>query len=248
MGQREISVEHVTMEFIRERNESTSLKEFFIKTIKGQRERVKLKALDDVSFSVDKGEVVGIVGTNGSGKSTLLKIISGALKPTSGRVTVDRSRVQLLTLGTGFDLELTGRENVYLNGAMIGYTKAFIDENYEKIVQFAELEGFMGEKVRNYSSGLVSRLGFAIATVREAPEILILDEVLSVGDLFFRKKSEARIKEMIGGGSTVLIVSHSTPVIRGNCTKAIWIEKGRLRCQGDPAEVCQAYEEMGKKR
>lgn len=248
MGQREISVEHVTMEFIRERNESTSLKEFFIKTIKGQREREKLKALDDVSFSVDKGEVVGIVGTNGSGKSTLLKIISGALKPTSGRVTVDRSRVQLLTLGTGFDLELTGRENVYLNGAMIGYTKAFIDENYEKIVQFAELEGFMGEKVRNYSSGMVSRLGFAIATVREAPEILILDEVLSVGDLFFRKKSEARIKEMIGGGSTVLIVSHSTPVIRGNCTKAIWIEKGRLRCQGDPAEVCQAYEEMGKKR
>lgn len=248
MGETEISVEHVTMEFIRERDESTSLKEFFIKAAKGQRKRERLRALDDVSFSVDKGEVVGIIGTNGSGKSTLLKIISGALSPTFGRVAVDRSRVQLLTLGTGFDLELTGRENVYLNGAIIGYTKEFIDENYEKIVRFAELEGFMGEKVRNYSSGMVSRLGFAIATVREAPEILILDEVLSVGDLFFRQKSEARIKEMIGGGSTVLIVSHSTPVIRSNCTKAIWIEKGKLRCQGDPRQVCQAYEEMGRKR
>ena len=199
MGETEISVEHVTMEFIRERDESTSLKEFLIKAAKGQRKRERLRALDDVSFSVDKGEVVGIIGTNGSGKSTLLKIISGALRPTFGRVAVDRSRVQLLTLGTGFDLELTGRENVYLNGAIIGYTKEFIDENYEKIVRFAELEGFMGEKVRNYSSGMVSRLGFAIATVREAPEILILDEVLSVGDLFFRQKSEARIKEMIGG-------------------------------------------------
>ena len=245
MGETEISVEHVTMEFIRERDESTSLKEFLIKAAKGQRKRERLRALDDVSFSVDKGEVVGIIGTNGSGKSTLLKIISGALRPTFGRVAVDRSRVQLLTLGTGFDLELTGRENVYLNGAIIGYTKEFIDENYEKIVRFAELEG---EKVRNYSSGMVSRLGFAIATVREAPEILILDEVLSVGDLFFRQKSEARIKEMIGGGSTVLIVSHSTPVIRSNCTKAIWIEKGKLRCQGDPRQVCQAYEEMGRKR
>ena len=244
MGETEISVEHVTMEFIRERDESTSLKEFLIKAAKGQRKRERLRALDDVSFSVDKGEVVGIIGTNGSGKSTLLKIISGALRPTFGRVAVDRSRVQLLTLGTGFDLELTGRENVYLNGAIIGYTKEFIDENYEKIVRFAELE----EKVRNYSSGMVSRLGFAIATVREAPEILILDEVLSVGDLFFRQKSEARIKEMIGGGSTVLIVSHSTPVIRSNCTKAIWIEKGKLRCQGDPRQVCQAYEEMGRKR
>ncbi len=248
MGETEISVEHVTMEFIRERDESTSLKEFLIKAAKGQRKRERLRALDDVTFSVDKGEVVGIIGTNGSGKSTLLKIISGALRPTFGRVAVDRSRVQLLTLGTGFDLELTGRENVYLNGAIIGYTKEFIDENYEKIVRFAELEGFMGEKVRNYSSGMVSRLGFAIATVREAPEILILDEVLSVGDLFFRQKSEARIKEMIGGGSTVLIVSHSTPVIRSNCTKAIWIEKGKLRCQGDPRQVCQAYEEMGRKR
>ena len=169
-------------------------------------------------------------------------MISGALIPTGGRVLVDRSKVQLLTLGTGFDMELTGRENVYLNGAIIGYTKEFIDQKYDEIVRFAELEGFMEEKVRNYSSGMVSRLGFAIATVRDTPEILILDEVLSVGDLFFRKKSEARIRQMIHGGSTVLIVSHAPSVIRTNCTKAIWIEKGIKRAEGDPKEVCDWYE------
>lgn len=143
-------------------------------------------------------------------------------------------------------MELTGKENVYLNGALIGYTKEYIDEKYEDIVAFAELEGFMEEKVRNYSSGMVSRLGFAIATARDTPEILILDEVLSVGDMFFRKKSEARIQEMIHGGSTVLIVSHSTGVIRKNCTKVVWIEKGHLRMVGDPNEVCTAYEKMNE--
>lgn len=154
-----------------------------------------------------------------------MKIISGALRPTSGRVKVDRQKIQLLTLGTGFDFELTGKENVYLNGAIIGYTKEYIDEKYDEIVKFAELEGFMDEKVKNYSSGMVSRLGFAIATMRDTPEILILDEVLSVGDMFFRKKSEARIKEMIHGGSTVLIVSHSMDVIKKNCDKVVWIER-----------------------
>ena len=157
---------------------------------------------------------------------------------------MDKHKIQLLTLGTGFDMELTGRENVYLNGALIGYTKEYIDEKYEDIVAFAELEGFMEEKVRNYSSGMVSRLGFAIATARDTPEILILDEVLSVGDMFFRQKSEARIQEMIHGGSTVLIVSHSTGVIRKNCTKVVWIEKGHLCMVGDPNEVCTAYEKM----
>lgn len=240
----EIAVRNVTMEFKREKDESTSIKELLIRTAKGERSYEKFKALDNVSFIVKKGEVVGIIGTNGSGKSTILKIISGALKPTSGTVEVDKNKIQLLTLGTGFDYELTGRENVYLNGAIIGYTKEFIDEKYDEIVKFAELEGFMEEKVRNYSSGMVSRLGFAIATVRDTPEILILDEVLSVGDMFFRKKSNARIKEMMKGGSTVLIVSHSTSVIRENCTKAIWIEKGILKSIGEPAEVCQAYEKM----
>lgn len=242
----EINVQHVSMEFKREKDEATSIKELLIRTLKGQRSYEMFKALDDVSFTVHKGEVVGIIGTNGSGKSTILKIISGALAPTEGHVEVDKNKIQLLTLGTGFDFELTGRENVYLNGAIIGYTKEYIDEKYDDIVRFAELEGFMEEKVRNYSSGMVSRLGFAIATARDTPEILILDEVLSVGDMFFRKKSEARIKEMMHGGSTVLIVSHSTSVIRNNCTKAVWIEKGHLRAVGDPKEVCEAYEKMNQ--
>ena len=242
----EIDVRHVTMEFKREKDEATSIKELLIRSLKRQRSYEMFKALDDVSFTVRKGEVVGIIGTNGSGKSTILKIISGVLSPTKGRVDVDRNKIQLLTLGTGFDFELTGRENVYLNGAIIGYTKEYIDEKYDDIVRFAELEGFMEEKVRNYSSGMVSRLGFAIATVRDTPEILILDEVLSVGDMFFRKKSEQRIQEMMHGGSTVLIVSHSTSVIQNNCTKAVWIEKGHLRAVGDPSEVCRAYEKMNQ--
>lgn len=242
----EIEVSHVTIDFKREKDESGSIKELVIKTLTGQREVVKFRALDDISFTVMKGEVVGIIGTNGSGKSTILKIISGVLAPTAGSVKVDRKKVQLLTLGTGFDAELTGRENVYLNGAIIGYTKEYIDEKYDEIVKFAELEGFMDERVKNYSSGMVSRLGFAIATARETPGILILDEVLSVGDMFFRKKSEARIQEMIHGGSTVLIVSHSPSVIRKNCTKVVWIEKGKLKAVGDPKKVCDAYEKMNQ--
>ncbi len=243
-GPLNIVVSGVTMDFRTERDEPTSIKETVIRSLRRDRHVTTFRALDDISFAVHEGEVVGIIGTNGSGKSTLLKIISGALIPTSGKVIVNRDKIQLLTLGTGFDVELTGRENVYLNGAIIGYTREYIDEKYDEIVRFAELEDFMDEKVRNYSSGMVSRLGFAIATIRDTPEILILDEVLSVGDLFFRKKSEARIQEMIHGGSTVLIVSHSMGVIRKNCTKAIWIEKGELRMVGDPDEVCKAYENM----
>ena len=239
----EIRVENVTMRFRRARDEASSLKELLVRTLRRDHHYEWFTALDNVSFSVGRGEILGIIGTNGSGKSTLLKIVSGALIPTGGRVLVDRNKVQLLTLGTGFDMELTGRENVYLYGALIGYTKAFIDEKYAGIVRFAELEGFMEEKVRNYSSGMVSRLGFAIATAQEAPEILILDEVLSVGDRFFRQKSEARIREMIHAGSTVLIVSHSTAAIRDNCTRVLWLEKGKLRQIGDPAAVCAAYEE-----
>ena len=230
------------MEFKREKDEATSIKELLIRTMKKQRSYEMFKALDDISFNIRKGEVVGIIGTNGAGKSTILKIISGALAPTSGRVDVDKNKVQLLTLGTGFDFELTGRENVYLNGAIIGYSKEYIDEKYDDIVKFAELEGFMEEKVRNYSSGMVSRLGFAIATARETPEILILDEVLSVGDRLFKEKSLKRVKEMIHGGSTVVMVSHSTATIRDNCTKVVWIEKGHLIAQGDVKEICEMYD------
>lgn len=244
LSEPEIEVCDVTMEFRRAKDEAGSVKEFVLRALRRQNRFETFKALDRISFSVEKGEVVGLIGTNGSGKSTLLKIISGALIPTAGQVRVNREKVQLLTLGTGFDPELTGRENVYLNGALTGYTKRFLDRKYKDIVRFAELEGFMEEKVRNYSSGMVSRLGFAIATARNTPEILILDEVLSVGDMFFRKKSEARIQEMIHGGSTVLIVSHATSVIRKNCTKAVWIEKGKLRAVGTAGKVCDAYEKM----
>ena len=201
----------------------------------------ELYALNHINFNVYRGEIVGVIGTNGSGKSTLLKIVSGALNPTSGRVVVDQRKVQLLTLGTGFDFELSAKENVYLNGAIIGYSKAFIDEHYQEIVDFAELEGFMEEKVKNFSSGMVSRLGFSIATVAGAAEILILDEVLSVGDEFFRKKSLARIKELIHGGSTVLMVSHGMQPILYNCTKVVWIEQGNMRMIGEPKTVCKAY-------
>ncbi len=233
---------HVCMDFDRAVNEYSSIKELAIQTIKGQRIKEKYRALNDISFDIRKGSIVGIIGTNGAGKSTLLKIISGALTPTGGIMRVNKNKVQILTLGTGFDVELTGRENVYLNGAIIGYNREFIDEHYEEIVEFAELSDFMNEKVKNYSSGMVSRLGFAIATVGPPPEILILDEVLSVGDQLFQKKSLKKVKELIHGGSTVLMVSHSTKTIRENCDKAIWIEKGHMVAMGDAKEICDRYD------
>ena len=240
-----ISVDHVTMKFKVATQNVNSLKDFFIQLVTRKLSYRELLALDDINFDVHKGEVIGIIGTNGSGKSTLLKIVSGALRPTSGRVDLDRRKVQLLTLGTGFDMELTAHENVYLNGAIIGYSKEFLDEHYDEIVEFAELEGFMEEKVKNFSSGMVSRLGFAIATAGDAAEILILDEVLSVGDEFFRKKSLARVKEMIHGGSTVLLVSHGMDTILDNCSRVVWIEKGQMKMVGEPQTVCAAYREMG---
>mgnify|MGYP003307970465 CR=1 FL=1 len=242
-----ISIQNVTMKFKVATENVSSLKEYIICRFRKKITHRDFIALENIDFNVMQGEIVGIIGSNGSGKSTLLKIISGALRPTIGKVEVDRSKVQLLTLGTGFDMELTAKENVYLNGAIIGYPKEYIDEKYEDIVQFAELEGFMEEKMKNFSSGMISRLGFAIATMRETPEILILDEVLSVGDAFFRKKSMERIQEMIHGGSTVLIVSHSIDTIIKNCTKAVWIEKGIQKIVGSPKEVCEAYKNMGKK-
>ncbi len=233
---------HVCMDFDRAVNEYSSIKELAIQTIKGQRIKEKYRALNDISFDIRKGSIVGIIGTNGAGKSTLLKIISGALTPTGGIMRVNKNKVQILTLGTGFDVELTGRENVYLNGAIIGYDREFIDEHYEEIVEFAELSDFMNEKVKNYSSGMVSRLGFAIATVGPPPEILILDEVLSVGDQLFQKKSLKKIKELIHGGSTVLMVSHATKTIKENCDMAIWIEKGHMVAMGDAKEICDRYD------
>jgi len=229
-----IKVEDVTMEFHLSSSTPSGLKDYLIQRLKRQITYRKLYALYHVSFNVYKGEVVGIIGTNGSGKSTILKIISGALKPTKGKVYVDKKKIQLLTLGTGFDVELTARENVYLNGSIIGYSRKFLDEHYDEIVEFAELQDFMEEKVKNFSSGMVSRLGFSIATAGDAAEILILDEV-------FKKKSLKRVKEMIHGGSTVLMVSHSLQTILDNCSKVVWIEQGELRMIGEPKTVCEAY-------
>lgn len=224
---------------------ASGIKEYIIQKLTRKLYYRELIALDNVNFDVYKGEVVGIIGTNGSGKSTILRIVSGVINPTEGEVVVDRSKVQLLTLGTGFDMELTARENVYLNGAIIGYSREFLDDHFDEIIEFAELENFVDEKVKNFSSGMVSRLGFAIATAGDAAEILILDEVLSVGDEFFRKKSLARVKEMIHGGSTVLMVSHGMATILDNCSKVVWIEKGKLQMVGDANVVCRKYQEQG---
>ncbi|MCR4647805.1 MAG: ABC transporter ATP-binding protein [Lachnospiraceae bacterium] len=236
------------MKFRLSNSNASGFKEYLIQKIQHQVVHKDLLALNHVSFDIYKGEVIGIIGTNGSGKSTLLKIVSGALNPTSGKVEVDRRKIQLLSLGAGFDMELTARENVYLNGSIIGYSKEFIDANYNKIVEFAELDGFMDQRVKNFSSGMVSRLGFAIATAGNVSEILILDEVLSVGDEFFRKKSLKRVKEMIHGGSTVIMVSHSMNSILDNCTRVVWIEKGVLKMIGRPKMVCKAYSMMHEGR
>ncbi len=244
LGKIVIRVKHVTMVYNMSGSDASGLKEYIIQWVKHQVEYSKLYALRDVSFNVYRGEVVGIIGSNGSGKSTLLKIVSGALNPTWGNVDVNKRKIQILTLGTGFDYELTARENVYLNGAIIGYSREFLDSHYDEIVKFAELEDFMDQKVKTFSSGMVSRLGFAIATAGDAAEILILDEVLSVGDESFRKKSLARIKEMIHGGSTVLMVSHGMQTIIDNCTKCVWIEKGVLRMIDEPKIVCDAYKKF----
>lgn len=241
-----IQAAHVSMRFYRELNEANSVKERLVRMWKGERQVVEVKALNDVSFTIGKGEIVGIIGVNGSGKSTLLKLIAGVLPPTQGHLLVDHDKVQLLTLGTGFDHELTGRENIYLNGAISGYSRSFLDAHVDAILSFAQLQAAADAKVRTYSSGMVSRLAFAIATAGRAAEILILDEVLSVGDLFFRRKSEARIREMIRSGSTVLIVSHAPAVIRSLCTRVLWLRQGELIMDGPPDQVCTAYERIGK--
>lgn len=243
-----ISVQNVTMRFRVSTSNASGLKEYLIQLLTGKVQSREFTALDHVSFDVFRGEVVGVIGTNGSGKSTILRIVSGAIEPTKGRVVVDQKKVQLLTLGTGFDMELTARENIYLNGAIIGLTKEFIDEKFDSIVRFAELEEFVDEKVKNFSSGMVSRLGFAIATAGDTAEILILDEVLSVGDEFFRVKSLAKVKEMIHGGSTVLMVSHSLKTIIDHCTKVVWIERGKLRMVGETKQVCAEYHRYNQER
>lgn len=236
-----IEVNHVSMVFNMASEQLNSLKEYFIKLMKRQLFFEEFLALDDISFKIPRGQVVGLVGTNGSGKSTMLKIIAGVLEPTRGSVTVRGNIAPLIELGAGFDLELTARENIYLNGALLGYTKQFIDDHLEDIIEFAELRDFMDMPLKNYSSGMVARIAFAIATVAE-PDVLIVDETLSVGDVFFQEKCERRIQSFIDSGNvTVLFVSHSIEQVERLCQTAVWIERGKQRMMGPVKDVCEAY-------
>lgn len=240
-----IKVNHVTMEFNMASEQLNSLKEYAIALAKHKLYFEKLTALEDISFEIKKGDVFGILGTNGSGKSTLLKIIAGVLEPTKGSCEINGNIAPLIELGAGFDIELSARENIYLNGSLLGYSKQFIEEHFDDIVSFAEIEQFLDMPMKNYSSGMVARIAFAIATVI-VPEILIVDEVLSVGDFMFQQKCEDRINELIEKhGVTVLIVSHSNDQIERLCNKAIWIEKGHARITGDATQVCNAYSVLG---
>lgn len=243
MSKTAIEVDNVSMKFNLSREKVDSLKDYIFKTIKREIQYNEFWALKNVSFSVEKGDRVGILGLNGAGKSTLLKVISGVFKPTEGHVDKHGKMVPLLELGAGFDQQYTGKENIYLYGAMLGYTKKFIDSKYDEIVEFSELQKFMDVPVKNYSSGMKSRLGFSIATVVE-PKILILDEVLSVGDAKFRKKSEKKIMSMFDSGVTVLFVSHSLEQVQRLCNKAMILEKGKLIAYGDIVPISEQYSKM----
>lgn len=222
------------------REKIDNMKEFFIKFLKRQLDYEEFVALSDISLEVKRGEVVGIVGLNGSGKSTLLKIISGILSPSEGSCEVKGTISPLIELGAGFDFELTTRENIFLNGSVLGFERAFIKEKYDEILDFAELRAFENVAIKNFSSGMIARLGFAIATLVK-PDILIVDEILAVGDYLFQQKCEQRIADMMSGGTTVLIVSHAIEQIQRLCTRVVWLEGGRVRMIGDTLEVCNKY-------
>jgi len=235
-----LKVDKVSIKFNLSQEKVDSLKEYVIKLVKRQISYDEFWALKDVSFEMEKGDRIGILGLNGAGKSTLLKVICGVLKPTEGMIKKHGKIVPLLELGAGFDPQYTGKENIYLYGAVLGYSKAFIEEKYEEIVKFSGLKEFIDVPVKNYSSGMKARLGFSIATVVE-PDILILDEVLSVGDAKFRKKSEKKIMTMFENDISVLFVSHSLEQVKRLCNKAILLEHGQLIAKGSVEEVSKIY-------
>lgn len=235
-----IEVKDVTMKFRMGSTPVNSLKEYVTTTIKGTLKFNEFTALNNLSFELEKGKTLGLIGKNGAGKSTTLKLISGILKPTSGSIVAHGNIVPMLELGAGFDLELTGRENIYLNGAVLGYTKKFLDSKMDEIISFSELGDFIEQPIRNYSSGMMARLAFSIASVVE-PEILIVDEILSVGDAAFQKKSRNRMEELMNGGATVLFVSHDIEQIEELCDKVLWLEHGSKKMFGDCKEICELY-------
>lgn len=239
-----IKAENVSMRFRLSADRITSMKEYVVRMLTGRLQYKEFWALRNVSFSVEKGEVLGVIGHNGAGKSTLLKVISGILRPTEGSVTVQGNIVPMLELGSGFDFDMTGRENIFLNGAILGYSKEFLTAKYQEIVDFSELGDFIDEPLRNYSSGMMMRLAFSIATVVE-PEILIVDEILAVGDADFQAKSKRRMMELMSGGTTVLLVSHTLSQVREMCDKVLWIEHGQVQGYGEAKVLCDAYENAG---
>ena len=236
-----VHLDHVSMRFNMSRERVDSIKEYLIKVAKRQLFFDEFWALQDVSFDSRKGEVFGLVGLNGAGKSTLLKLVAGVLKPTAGTVLVEGEIAPLIELGAGFDPDLTARENIYMNGAVLGYNTAYMRERFQEIIDFSELKDFVDVPVKNFSSGMYARLGFAIATLVR-PDVLIVDEILGVGDFRFQKKCQRRIQELMGGGTTVLMVSHTGETIKKFCSRAAWLENGRLREIGPAAEVCAHYE------
>ena len=235
-----IDVDHVSIRFNLSNQKVDNLKEYFVKLLKKQLMFQEFFAVKDVSFKVHAGEAWGLIGTNGSGKSTMLKAISGILAPYKGSITVNGSVAPLIELGAGFDQELTARENIFLNGCVLGHTEKFMMEHFDEIVDFAEIHQFLDSPLKNYSSGMRARLGFSIATMVK-PDILIVDEILAVGDYKFRQKCEKRMKELLSGGTTLLYVSHSIDEVKRLCDHALWIDKGVERMQGNAVEVCDAY-------
>ena len=235
-----VDVNNVTIRFNLANQKVDNLKEYVIKLIKKELMFQEFFAVKDVSFQVRQGEAWGLIGTNGSGKSTMLKAISGILKPYQGSITVSGSVAPLIELGAGFDPDLTARENIFLNGCVLGHSEKFMKEHFDEIVDFADIHKFLDSPLKNYSSGMRARLGFSIATMVK-PDILIVDEVLAVGDYKFRQKCERRMKELLAGGTTLLYVSHSIDEVQRLCDHAIWLDKGVARMQGDMQTVCDAY-------
>ena len=237
-----INIKNVSMKFNLGIEKDFSIKQAFINILGGKKKRKNESfwALSNVDFHIDKGEVIGLIGSNGAGKSTLLKVVSGVMKPTSGKVTVNGVISPMIELGAGFDPNLTARENIYLNGAILGYSKKFLDEKFDDIVEFSELREFLDVPVKNFSSGMTAKLAFSIATIVN-PEILIVDEILSVGDIKFQEKSKNKMMEMIKGGTTVLYVSHSLQSIKDLCTKVVWLEHGKVIKIGDTNKICDEY-------
>ncbi len=240
MSENIIEVDGVSMMFNRSTERVDNIKEYFVRLAKKNLLFEEFWALRDVSFNIKRGEAIGIVGLNGSGKSTMLKIIAQVMKPTKGKVRVYGSMAPLIELGAGFDMDLTARENIYLNGAVLGYSRNEMRQKFDDIMDFAELWDFVDSPLKNYSSGMVARLGFSIATM-SMPDILIVDEILGVGDYKFQEKCKARMQKIIANGATVIFVSHSIEQVRELCTRAIWLEKGKLIMDGPVDEVCEKY-------